>query len=85
MSSLLEIVEFTRIHQALQGVAPLQLISVTEKLKKAVNGPINAANETPKTTAARNYLFEATVAAMAHRPARRVEAILNAQRHRNQD
>lgn len=78
VSSLLEIVEFTRIHQALQGVAPLQLISVTEKLKKAVNGPINAANETPKTTAARNYLFEATVAAMAHRPARRVEAILNA-------
>ncbi|MCT6721696.1 hypothetical protein [Acidovorax sp. K2F] len=51
---------------------------MTEKLKKAVNGPINAANETPKTTAARNYLFEATVAAMAHRPARRVEAILNA-------
>ncbi|GAD22057.1 hypothetical protein [Acidovorax sp. MR-S7] len=78
VSSLLEIIEFTRIHQALQDVPQLQLKSVIEKLKKAVNGPVNAANETPKSTAARNFLFEASVAAMVHRPDRSVEAILNA-------
>lgn len=78
VSSLLEIVEFTRIHKALQDVSPLELTSVIEKLKKAVNGPVNIVSETQKSTAARNFLFEASVAATAHRPARSVEAILNA-------
>ena len=78
VSSLFEIVEFTRIHEALQDVPARELTSVIDKLKKAVNGPVNVANETPKSTAARNFLFEASVAAMAHRPARNVEAILNA-------
>ncbi len=78
VSSLFEIVEFTRIHEALQNVPSRELTSVIDKLKKAVNGPIDVASETPKSTAARNFLFEASVAAMAHRPARNVEAILNA-------
>ncbi|MBY0411889.1 MAG: hypothetical protein K2Q97_17610 [Burkholderiaceae bacterium] len=78
VSALFEIVEFTRIHEALQDVPPRELTSVIDKLKKAVNGPVDVANETPKSTAARNFLFEASVAAMAHRPARNVEAILNA-------
>ncbi|WP_146204652.1 hypothetical protein [Massilia glaciei] len=58
---------------------PNQLASVIEKLRKGVNGPINAADETSESTAARNFLFEATVAAKAHRPDRGVEAILDAE------
>src|SRR5579859_5531229 len=78
VSSMFEIFDFVRIHEAFQNVAPAELASITEKLQKAVNGPINAANETPDSTAARNFLFEATVAARAHQPARGVEAILDA-------
>ena len=78
VSSLFEIVEFTRIHEALQNVPQRELNAVIDKLKKAVNGPINVASETPNSTAARNFLFEASVAAMAHLPARNVKAILNA-------
>jgi len=78
VSSMFEIFDFLSIHQAFQHVAANQLSSIIEKLQKAVNGPINAADETPDSTAARNFLFEATVAAKAHQPSRGVEAILNA-------
>lgn len=77
VSSMFEIFAFVSIHEAFQNVAPAKLASITEKLQKAVNGPINAADETPDSTAARNFLFEATVAAKAHQPARGVNAILD--------
>ena len=78
VSSMFEIFDFVSIHKAFQDVQSDQLTSIVEKLRKGVNGPINAADETSESTAARNFLFEATVAAKAHRPDRGVEAILDA-------
>lgn len=78
VSSMFEIFDFVSIHKAFQHVPSDQLTSIVEKLRKGVNGPINAADETSESTAARNFLFEATVAAKAHRPDRGVEAILDA-------
>ena len=78
VSSMFEIFDFLSIHKAFQSVPVSQLASIIEKLKKGVNGPINAADETPESTFSRNFLFEATVAAKAHRPEKGIEAILDA-------
>lgn len=78
VSSMFEISDFVSIHKAFKGVPPDQLASVIEKLQKGVNGPINASDETPASTAARNFLFEVSVAAKGHRPGRGIEAILDA-------
>jgi hypothetical protein len=78
VSSMFEIFDFVSIHKAFQLLPANQLVAIIEKLRKGVNGPINAADETPETTTARNFLFEATVAAKVHRPDRGIEAILDA-------
>lgn len=78
VSSIFEIFDFVSIYKAFEGVPAHQLTSIIDKLQKGVNGPINAADETPDSTAARNFLFEAAVAAKAHRPDRGIEAILDA-------
>ncbi len=78
VSSMFEVFDFVSIYKAFESVPAHQLTSVIQKLQKGVNGPINAADETPDSTAARNFLFEATVAAKAHRPDKGVEAILDA-------
>lgn len=78
ISSMFEVFDFVSIYKAFEGVPAHQLTSVTEKLQKGVNGPINAADETPDSTAARNFLFEAAVAAKAHRPDKGIGAILDA-------
>jgi hypothetical protein len=78
VSSMFEVFDFVSIYKAFEGVPASQLTSVVEKLQKGVNGPINAADETPDSTAARNFLFEAVVAAKAHRPDKGIEAILDA-------
>lgn len=78
VSSMSEIYEFVNIHKAFASVEAPLLKSIVEKLRKGVNGPINATDETPNSTAARNFLFEAGVAAKAHKPGRGVEAILDA-------
>lgn len=78
ISSMFEVFDFVSIYKAFEGVPAQQLTSVIEKLQKGVNGPINAADETPDSTAARNFLFEAAVAAKAHRPDKGIEAILDA-------
>ncbi|MBK7490695.1 MAG: hypothetical protein KBF68_01160 [Nitrosomonas sp.] len=78
VSSMFEISDFVSIYKAFGSIPVHQLTSVIEKLQKGVNGPINAADETPKSTDARNFLFEAVVAAKAHRPNKGIEAILNA-------
>lgn len=79
VSSLFEIYDFVEVHKAFKDVPHEQLTSIAGKLQKAVNGPINAYEETPASTTARNYLFEATVAARSHRPHIGIEAILDAQ------
>ena len=78
VSSMFEVFDFVSIYKAFGDVPALQLTSVIEKLQKGVNGPINAADETADSTAARNFLFEAAVAAKAHRPDKGVAAILDA-------
>ena len=78
VSSMFEVFDFIGIYKAFKDVPTHQLSSVIEKLQKGVNGPINTADETPDSTAARNFLFEATVAAKAHRPEKGIEALLDA-------
>ncbi len=78
VSSVFEIFEFVRVWQAFREVPEDQLTGIAEKLQKAVNGPLNAVDETPESTTARNFLFEAVVAAKAHRPKSGIEAILDA-------
>lgn len=78
VSSMFEVFDFISLYDAFKGVPAHQLEPLIEKLQKGVNGPINASDETSDSTAARNFLFEATVAAKAHRPDRDIEAILDA-------
>jgi hypothetical protein len=78
VSSMLEVYDFINIHKAFKNHPPHKITSIIEMLQKGVNGPINAVNETPNSTSARNFLFEATVAAKAERPDKGVETILNA-------
>lgn len=78
VSSMFEVFDFVSIYRAFEGVPAHDLTSLVEKLQKGVNGPINAADETPDSTAARNFLFEAAVAAKAHCPAKGIGAILDA-------
>lgn len=78
VNSIFEVFDFNSIYEAFRDVPAAQLAAIAEKLKKGVNGPINSADETPASTTARNFLFEALVAAKAHCPQRGVEAILDA-------
>ncbi len=78
VSSMFEVFDFISIDKAFKRGPAHQLGHLIEKLQKSVNGPIKASNETSDSTAARNFLFEAVVAAKAHRPDRDIEAILNA-------
>ncbi len=78
VSSMFEIHDFIDIHKAFNGVSIDQLSHIVEKLQKGVKGPINSSEETPKSTVARNFLFEAVVAAKAHKPDKGVIAILDA-------
>ncbi|WP_281915946.1 hypothetical protein [Caldimonas thermodepolymerans] len=78
VSSMFEVFDFVSIHKAFASVPVHQLTSIIQKLQAAVNGPIDAADETPDSTAARNFLFEVAMAARAHLPERGIEAILDA-------
>lgn len=78
VSSMFEVFDFVSIYKAFNKVPAHRLTSVIEKLQKGVNGPINAADETPESTTARNFLFEAASAAKVHRPDRGIEAVFDA-------
>lgn len=78
VSSIFEIHEFIGIHESFKSVPNKYLNTIEDKLQKAVNGPIRASDESEKSTAARNFLFEAIIAARVHKPSRGVTAILNA-------
>jgi len=77
VSSMAEVPDFLEIYRSLKYVPISELSAITEKLKKAVSGPVDSAEETEKTTVARNFLFEALVAARAHRPNNGIRAIFN--------
>lgn len=78
VSSMFEVHDFIEIYKAFRDVPSSELAQLVDKLQKGINGPINASDETPKSTVARNFSFEATVAARSHRPQVGVETILNA-------
>ena len=78
VSSMFEVYDFIEIYKAFHNTPKDQLAHIVEKLQKGINGPINSAEEKPKSTVARNFLFEASFAARAHRPANNVLTILDA-------
>jgi len=78
VSSMFEIHDFIDIYESFKTVSPEHLAAIIDKLQKAVNGPINASEESSKSTTARNFLFEALMAAKAHQPSKGVEAMLDA-------
>jgi hypothetical protein len=78
VSSVFEIHDFIDIYNAFKNEPNNALGGISEKLKKGVNGPINSADETSKSTSARNFIFEALMAARSHHPNRGVNVILNA-------
>jgi len=79
VSSMFEINDFIDIYNAFKNEPLERLEGIKEKLTKGVNGPINSADETPKSTTARNFVFEALMAARSHHPSKGVSAILNAE------
>lgn len=78
VSSVFEVHDFIDIYNAFKNEPIDNLGGLRNKLEKGVNGPINSADETSKSTSARNYIFEALMAARSHHPCRGVHAILNA-------
>jgi hypothetical protein len=77
VSSIFEIKHFIDIYRALRAIQISELTSIAEKLQKGVNGPINSADETSRSTTARNFIFEAIVAARFHRPINGISTIFN--------
>lgn len=70
--------DLVAVYRKFHTLPPSQLESIKEKLSKALNGPVRRQDEQPRTTIARNFLFEALVAARLHHPERGVMAMLDA-------
>jgi hypothetical protein len=77
VSSVFEIHDFIDIYYAFKDEPVEELHGLRDKLQKGVNGPINSADETSKSTSSRNYIFEALMAARSHHPHRGVNTMLN--------
>jgi hypothetical protein len=77
VSSMFEIMDFIDIYKSLKSVPKDHLRSIASKLQKGVNGPVNSASETSDSSTARNFIFEALVAARSHKPERGIETIFN--------
>jgi ribosomal silencing factor RsfS len=77
VSSMFEITDFIDVYKALHSVSEAELDQIAKKLQKGINGPINSAEESDKSSAARNFIFEALVAARLHRPNNGVKTIFN--------
>lgn len=77
VSSMFEVMDFIEIYKSLSNVPANRLQSIASKLQKGVNGPINSASETSDSSTARNFIFEALVAARSHRPERGVQVIFD--------
>ena len=79
VNSMCEISSFIHIYKKLKDEPKSELIGIREKLQKGVNGPIESATETSKSTTARNFIFEATTAARFHNPKNGLSSMLNAE------
>lgn len=79
VSSVFELTDFIDIYEAFKNESHENLAGIRGKLIKGVNGPVNSVDEAPKSSDARNFVFEALMAARAHRPNSGVTAILDAE------
>lgn len=76
--AVFEIPAFTGIHRAFRDIPIDKLAGIIEKLRKGVGGPPNSIEETPEKSSARNFIFEAVVASILHRPDQQSFAMLDA-------
>lgn len=67
-SAILEAAQFTDVYLAFKSTPAQDLKAIIGKLKKAVSGPPDAQNESENSSTARNFLFEAVLAAKTHCP-----------------
>ena len=79
VSSMYEISDFIDIYEAFKNEPHEKISSIRGKLIKGVNGPVNSSDETPNSTTARNFIFEAIMAARSHHPLNGVATILDAE------
>ncbi|WP_428035988.1 hypothetical protein [Amphritea sp.] len=77
--SIQEMWDFISIYEAFKLTPTSELSGIITKLKDGVKGPENLFDETPKSTRARNFIFEAVMAAKTHKPTRHCSAILDAE------
>lgn len=78
INAIFEIADFIDIYEAFKLEPAHRLEAIVSKLQKGVNGPINSVDESQNSSSARNFMFEALMAARSHRPQSGVEAILDA-------
>lgn len=78
VSSVSEIHDFIDIYNAFKEEPIEKLVSIKAKLQKGVNGPLKSSDETKNSSEARNYIFEALVAAKFHHPNKNITTILSA-------
>lgn len=77
-SAILESNMFIDVHRAFHQTSPTELSGIVDKLKKSVRGTADIADETDNSSIARNFLFEAVVAAKFHCPNQGVHTFLDA-------
>jgi hypothetical protein len=77
VSSMFEVMDFIDIYKSLRNVPISRIQSIASKLQKGVNGPINLVSEANDSSTARNFIFEALVAALSHRPENGIETIFD--------
>jgi hypothetical protein len=78
-NSIFEIYNFIEIHQAFKLKPISELDGIIKKLQKGVYGPTHSVDEKLNSSAARNYIFEALIAALLHCPQNGMEAILDSE------
>jgi hypothetical protein len=78
VSSVSEIHDFIDIYNAFKEEPVGNLASIKNKLQKGVNGPLRSSDETQNSSEARNFVFEALVAAKFHHPKKEITTILSA-------
>ncbi len=77
-SAIFEATQFTDIFLAFKSTPKSALTGIIDKLSRVISGPPNVADETHDTSAPRNFLFEAVVAAKMQIPEQSCHAMLNA-------
>jgi hypothetical protein len=77
-SAILASDKFIDVYRAFHQTSLEDLGGIVDKLKKSIGGPADVADETDKSSHARNFLFEAVVAAKFHCPNQGIHVFLDA-------